>query len=158
MGEASLRCLDLLSPQGTPTPAAPRTELTCGERVFAGVRGLRFRAARDVRLKTPNEMDFVLMKLDAMRIRRPRNRKDAFDLHADVRKKAPAVVNKAVAAAPERDDGLQGLHEVFADENAGGVLAESLEGMDRKLVAGDVLPTFAELRRLGWAAAGRSLR
>jgi hypothetical protein len=45
------------------------------------------------------------------------------------------------------------LQEVFADENAAGVrdvlaFAGSLEGIERELVARDVVQTFATVRRL----------
>jgi len=152
--------LDLFRPAGTPTQATAMTELPRGERVLARASELHFRVrARDVKLKTPSPVDFVLMKLDATRIRRPKNPKDAFDLYAYVRKKTPAVVAEAIAAARERNEVLQRLDELFADENAAGVLdvlgfAGSLEGIDRELVARDVVRTFAELRRLVLAAAG----
>jgi hypothetical protein len=136
------------------------TELPRGDRVLARASELRFRVrARDIKLKTPNPLDFVLLKLDAMRIRQPKNPKDAFDLYAYIRKKTPAAVGGAIAAARERDEALQRILEVFADENASGVLdvlsfAGSLEGIDRELVARDVVRTFADLRRLAVAAAG----
>jgi len=102
--------------------------------VLARASELRFRVgAREVRLKTPNPVDFVLMKVDAIRIRRPKNPKDGFDRYAYVRKKTPVVVAEAIAAARERDEALQLLQQLFADENAPGVLdvlsfAGSLEG------------------------------
>jgi hypothetical protein len=70
-----------------------------------------------------------------------------------VRKKTPAAVGGAIAAVPERDEALQRLHEVFADVKSAGVLdvltfAGSLEGIDRELVARDVVRTFADVRRL----------
>jgi hypothetical protein len=163
IGDVYVR-LDLFRPEGTPTQATPMTELPRGDRVLARASELRFRVrARDVKLKTPNAVDFVLMKLDAMRIRGPKNPKDAFDLYAYVRKKTPAAVGELIAAARERDEALQRLHEVFADENAPGILdvlsfAGSLEGIDRELVVRDVVRTFAELRRLALAAPGSSSR
>ena len=159
IGDVYVR-LDLFRPEGTPEQATPTTELPRGEQVLARASELRFRVGtRSVRLKTPNPADFVLMKLDAMRIRRPKNSKDAFDLYAYVRKKTPAVVAAALASAREREEALQSLHKVFADENAVGVLdvldfAGSLEGIDRALVARDVVRTFAEVRRIGLATAG----
>lgn len=163
VGDVYVR-LDLFRPEGSPTPATPMTELPRGERVLARASELRFRVrTREVKLKTPSPVDFVLMKLDAMRIRRPNKPKDAFDLYAYVRKKTPAVVGGAIAAARECDEALQRLQEVFADENASGVLdvlsfAGSLEGMDRELVARDVVRTFADVRRLALAAAAGSPR
>ncbi len=163
IGEVYVR-LDLFRPQGTPTPATPMTELPRGEQVLARASELRFRVgAREVRLKTPNPVDFVLMKVDAIRIRRPKNPKDAFDLYAYARKKTPVVVAEAIAAARERDEALQLLQQLFADENAPGVLdvlsfAGSLEGIDRALVARDVVRTFAEVRRIALAAAAASSR
>lgn len=163
IGEVYVR-LDLFRPEGTPEQATPMTELPRGERVLARASELRFCVrARDVKLKTPSPVDFVLMKLDAMEIRRPESPKDAFDLYAYVRKKTPAVVGGAIAAARERDEALERLREVFADENASGVrdvvgFAGSLEGMDRELVVRDVVRTFADVRRLALAAAGESPR
>lgn len=160
VGDVYVR-LDLFRPEGTPTQATPMTELPRGEgRVLARASELRFRVrAREIKLKTPSPVDFVLMKLDAMRIRRPNKPKDAFDLYAYVRKKTPAAVGGAIAAAREREEVLERLHQAFAKENAAGVLdvlsfAASLEGIERELVARDAVRTFAELRRHAFAAAG----
>jgi len=56
-------------------------------------------------------VDFVLMKVDAIRIRRPKNPKDAFDPYAYASKKTPVVVAEAIAAARERDEALQLLQQ-----------------------------------------------
>ena len=153
VGDVYVR-LDLFRPQGSPEPATQMTELPRGDQVLARAIDLRFRiGTRDVKLKTPSPVDFVLMKLDAMRIRRPVSPKDAFDLYAYVRKKTPAVVAEAIASAPERGEALARLQEVFADEHGAGVrdvlaFAGSLEGIERELVAKDVVRTFATVRRL----------
>ena len=152
-GTRSRRSFDF-RPQGSPEPATQMTELPRGDQVLARAIDLRFRiGTRDVKLKTPSPVDFVLMKLDAMRIRRPVSPKDAFDLYAYVRKKTPAVVAEAIASAPERGEALGRLQQVFGDENADGVrdvltFAGSLDGIERELVAKDVVRTFATVRRL----------
>lgn len=78
---------------------------------------------------------------------------DAFDLYAYARKRTPRALGSALRAAPERDEALRLLQELFADANAPGVrdvlaFAPALEADDRLLVARDVVRTFAEVRRV----------
>lgn len=156
VGEVYVR-LDLFTPEGGPLPPTEMTPLPRGEAVLRRATENRLHlGARDVRIKTPSIVDFVLMKLDATRIRRPPNAKDAFDLYAYVRRKTPAVVGRALAGAPERDEALARLHELFESDAAPGVtdvlaFAPTLGGIDRTLVARDVVRAFAEL-----AGAARS--
>lgn len=151
VGEVYIR-LDLFTPLGGPRPPTEMTPLPRGDAVLRRATELRLRLGpRDVRIKTPSIVDFILMKLDATTIRRPRSPKDAFDLYAYVRKKTPAVVGRALALAPERDEALARLHELFGADDAPGVtdvlaFAPTLEGIDRDLVARDVVRTFAEVR------------
>ncbi|SRR6266568_6345081 len=158
IGDVYVR-LDLFTPKGAPQPPTDMTPLPRGEEVLARATEVRLRVgARDVKIKTPSVLDFVLLKLDATTIRRPRNPKDAFDLYAYVRKKTPIVVGQALARAREQDEALARLHELFGRDDSIGVLdvlrfAPTLEGSDKLLVIKDVLRSFAELRR---AALGGS--
>lgn len=151
VGEVYVR-LDLFTPDTAPTQATEMTRLPRGEEVLARANEVRLRiGAREIRLKTPSIVDFVMLKIDATKIRRPRNAKDAFDLYAYVRKKKPSTIAEALAKATERDEALARLDELFA-ENGPGVLdvlsyASSLEDADKQLLARDVLRTFAEVRR-----------
>lgn len=144
--------LDLFIPSGAPTPATEMTRLPRGEQVLARAHEVRIRiGAREIKLKTPSIVDFVMMKIDATRIRRPRSAKDAFDLYAYARKKSPMAIAEALAKTAERGEALARLSEIFA-ENGPGVLdvlsyVRSLEEVDRQLVARDVARTFAEVRR-----------
>lgn len=152
IGEVYVR-LDLFMPVESLEPPTPMTPLPRGDRVLARAKELVLRLRdRDVNIRTPSIVDFVLMKLDATHIRRPRSSKDAFDLYAYVRKKGPGVVGAAIAAAPERDEALDLLQELFERPGSVGVLdvlsfAPTLAGPDKELVEKDVLRTFAELRR-----------
>lgn len=151
VGEVYVR-LDLFIPDGAPTPATEMTRLPRGEEVLARANEVRLRVgARELKLKTPSIVDFVMLKLDATRIRRPRSFKDAFDLYAYVRKKTPTVVAEALVRATERDEALARLHELFAEEGPGVLdvlsYASSLEDVDKQLVARDVVRTFADVRR-----------
>ena len=145
--------LDLFTPEGEAEPATDMTPLPRGDRVLARANEVRLRVgAREITVKTPNPVDFVLMKLDATRIRVRRSAKDAFDLYAYVRKKSPSVVGKALLAVAERDEALAHLQELFGSERGPGVLdvltyAASLDGIEQQLVVRDVVRTFAELRR-----------
>jgi hypothetical protein len=159
VGEVYVR-LDLFIPDRAPAQATEMTRLPRGEEVLARAHEVRIRlGASEIKLKTPSVVDFVMLKIDATRIRRPRSAKDAFDLYAYVRKKGPAMIAGALAKAAERDEALARLHELFA-ENGPGVLdvlsyASSLEDTDKQLVARDVLRTFTELRRATLASASR---
>ena len=112
------------------------TPLPRGEAVLRRASENRLRlGTRDVRIRTPSIVDFVLMKLDATTIRRPRSPKDAFDLYAYVRRKAPLVVGRALGGAPERDEALHRLRELFGSDDAAGVadvlaFAPTLDGND----------------------------
>lgn len=151
VGEVYVR-LDLFIPDRAPAQATEMTRLPRGEEVLARAHEVRLQVgAREITLKTPSAVDFVMLKIDATSIRRPRSAKDAFDLYAYVRKKGPAAIAEALAKAAERDEALARLHELFA-ENGPGVLdvlsyASSLEELDQQLVARDVVRTFADLRR-----------
>lgn len=151
VGEVYVR-LDLFTPEGGPLPPTEMTPLPRGEAVLRRATEHRLHlGARDVRIRTPSIVDFVLMKLDATRIRRPPSAKDAFDLYAYVRKKTPSAVGRELAGAPERDEALARLHELFGSDDAPGVtdvlvFAPTLGGADRALVARDVVRTFAEVR------------
>jgi hypothetical protein len=152
VGEVYVR-LDLFTPEGGPLPPTEMTPLPRGEAVLKRAIALRLRlGTREVRIRTPSIVDFVLMKLDATRIRRPPNAKDAFDLYAYVRRKTPKIVGAALAREPERDEALARLHELFGTDDAPGVtdvlaFAPTLAGIDRALVVRDVVRTFADLER-----------
>ncbi len=153
VGEVYVR-LDLFTPEGGPIPSTEMTPLPRGEEVLRRAVELRLRLGnRDVRIRTPSIVDFVLMKLDATRIRRPPSAKDAFDLYAYVRRKSPAVVGRALALEPERDEALKRLRDLFGSDDARGVtevleFAPTLAGIDRALVVRDVVRTFAEVERV----------
>lgn len=150
--------LDLFTPEDGPEPPTAMTRLPRGEAVLARATDVVIHArGRDIKLRTPSVVDFVLMKLDATRIRRPRDEKDAFDLYAYVRKKKPAVVGEAVARARECDEALARIRELFGDESGQGVqdvlsFAPTLESPDRQLVVRDVLRAFSEVERTALAA------
>lgn len=152
VGEVYVR-LDLFTPAGAVEAATPMTELPRGDAVLERAQLIRFLiGGRELAIRTPSPLDFVLMKLDATRIRRPPNAKDSFDLYAYVRKKGATAIGRALASALEREEALARLGELFGTDSSPGVLdvlsyATSLEDMERQLVARDVVRTFAEVRR-----------
>lgn len=153
VGDVYVR-LDLFTPEGAPDSSTPMTELPRGEAVLARAQVIRLVVGtRELAIRTPSPLDFVLMKLDATNIRRPRNAKDAFDLYAYARKKGAPAIGRALATARERDEALEQLHRLFGTDASPGVLdvlsyATSLEDLERELVARDVVRTFTEVRRI----------
>ena len=155
VGDVYVR-IDLFSPQHGPATATEMTPLPRGDSVLARAQEVHLQVgARVVKIKTPSLVDFLLMKLDATRIRRPPNPKDAFDLYAYVRRKGAKIVGEALLAARkrERDEALPRLFELFGSEGSQGVIdvlafAPTLIGDDRLLVVRDVVRVFREVRRV----------
>jgi hypothetical protein len=152
VGEVYVR-IDLFSPQHGPDTATPMTPLPRGDRVVARAKEVRLQVgARVVTVKTPSVLDFVLMKLDATRIRRPPHPKDSFDLYAYTRRLGAKAVGAAIQAGspPERAEAEARLLELFGTEKAEGVasvlsFAPTLESEDRALVARDVVRLFRDV-------------
>lgn len=151
VGEVSV-LIDLFKPQFGPESATAMTELPRGERVLSRAKGVRLQVGtREFTVKTPSSVDFILMKLDATKIRTPLEPKDAFDLYAYVRRRTPTAVGKALGVAPERDEALAKLSELFGAEGSPGVVdilifAPTLDAADRAMIAKDVVAVFKEVR------------
>ncbi len=157
VGEVYVR-VDLFMPAGHPEPPTMMTPLPRGDKVLSRSQSMWLSVGgKGFSLRTPSIIDFVLMKLDARGLRHKVNPKDAFDLYAYVRKKTPEEVGRAIAGAPERDEALRRLKELFGLTDSVGVLevlefASTLDEGDRALVARDVVRTFDAVCAAGLGA------
>jgi hypothetical protein len=144
--------IDLFKPHPGLQTATEMTALPRGETVLARAKTVRLQVGhRALAVKTPSSVDFILMKLDATKIRRPPDSKDAFDLYAYVRRRTATAVGRSLGAAPERDECLDRLLELFGTGHSPGVLdvlkyAPTLGPIEQELLAKDVVTVFRDVR------------
>ncbi|SRR6266567_3358975 len=141
--------LELFVPEDAPEPATAMTRLPGGDEVLTRATPVMVGAGARRSIKVPDPVSYLRLKLDA-RLRLRDKPKDSFDLFAYARWKGPGVIRAALRSSQRRGELAAELRELFGAITAPGVLdvlgyATSLEGLERELVAADVVRCFEEV-------------